>query len=551
MKVFSFCLYGTEPNYYTGLLENIAIIKQYYPDFTIMVYKGTCDPSWVFPDDVVIDNTNRTGAINMMLRYIPINHAEVGFVRDADSRITARDRWCIDAFLKSDKSYHIVRDHHWHQSKMMGGIFGWKRPMMLMIPTHEDVGYGFDEGYLAANVYDYIKSDTLVHTCVRAFTGEHAEWIERPHDDEFDFVGNVIWDGKPKFSHMKEHREAIMGLRDHDQFALARRYMQSIDIFDIPYPHRCDTYYELIQCAYYLRDYEWSKELHRAYEYADIRPPCIEQATRMIQERLLGRVVSSFDPAREPGPDEIVIVYGNYPDWHLALPGSNKLYRHVSLFSTLQHDVVESHPCWDSIDVIYILNLEERVDRYYETLSSLAAVAAPLQKVYHYKAKRDESMSAYAGATKNHLDAMVHFNSNPSLKQCLVLEDDIVFTSDVSRVWTSVAEFFKRQYDYSLCFLAISRIGNREPLDDLLSRSRQPCTTSSAYFLRKPTSIEVMRIVQEGFNIIARGQDANYTGVIDQYWCSYLPTIHFFKDKLAFQRPSYSNLMRTVVAHLD
>ena len=64
MKVFSFCLYGTEPNYYTGLLENIAIIKQYYPDFTIMVYKGECDPNWVLPEDVVIDNTNRKGPIN-------------------------------------------------------------------------------------------------------------------------------------------------------------------------------------------------------------------------------------------------------------------------------------------------------------------------------------------------------------------------------------------------------------------------------------------------------------------------------------------------------
>jgi len=544
MKVFSFCLYGTEPNYYTGLLENIELVKQYYPDFTIVVYKGECDPSWVLPEGVTVDVTNRAGPINALLRYIPLNYADVGFVRDADSRINERDRWCIDQFLKSDKSYHTIRDHYWHQSKLMAGTFGWKRPMTLMIPTHE-VEYGFDEHFLAQCVYETVKSDMLVHTSVRAFVGEHAEWIEA----EGDFVGNVIWDGKPKFQPMKNHRELLFGMRENDQFALARRYIRDIDLMDIPYDHRCDTYHILTQCAYYLNDMAMAQRVYKCYEYADIRPLCTEQASHIIP--LMGRVVASFDPDREPADGEVVIVYGNYPDWHRALPGCRKMYRHVSLFSKLTHDVVESHSCWDSVDIIYILNLEERVDRYYETLCSLAAVAAPLHKVYHYKAQRDSTMSAYAGATKNHLDAMIHFDQTPELKQCLILEDDIVFTSDVKRVWSSITEFFKRQYDYTLCFLAISRLGPREPIDDLLSRSRQGCTTSSAYFLRKPTSGDVLRVVQDGFNIIVKGQDPVYTGVIDQYWCSHLPLIQFFKDKLAFQRPSYSNLMRTVVAHLD
>ena len=513
-----------------------------------MVYKGFCDPSWVIPDGVGVDNTNREGAINALLRYIPLNYAEVGFVRDADSRITARDRWCIDAFLRSDKSYHSIRDHFWHQSKLMAGTFGWKKPMTVMIPTHE-VGYGFDEQFIAQYVYDTIKSELLIHTSVRAFAGEHAEWIERPFEDEFDFVGNVIWDGKPKFAHMCEHRKLIFDMRDNDQFALARRYIRDMDLMDIPYGHRCDTFLVLAQCAHYLNDMAMAQRVYRAYEFADIRPLCTEQSTYIIP--YMGRVIASFDENREPGPGEVVVIYGNYPDWHHALPGSRKMFRHVSLFDKLQHAVVESHPCWDSVDIIYILNLEERVDRYYETLVSLAQVHAPLQKIHHYKAKRDESMSPYAGATKNHLDVMVHFDQHPELKQCLILEDDIVFTSDVKRVWSSVTEFFKRQYDYTLCFLAISRIGHREPFDDLLSRSRQGCTTSSAYFLRKPTSRDVLRVVQDGFNIIVKGQDPSYTGVIDQYWCSHLPLIQFFKDKLAFQRPSYSNLIRTVVAHLD
>jgi hypothetical protein len=548
MKVFSFCLYGTEPNYYTGLLENIEIIKQYYPDFTIVVHKGFCDPSWVIPEGVEVNITNREGAINALLRYLSLCTAEVGFVRDTDSRITARDRWCIDEFLKSDKFYHSIRDHYWHQSKLMAGTFGWKKPLPIMMPTHE-VPYGYDEQFLTQVVYDAVKPELLVHTSVRAFAGEHAEWIERPCEDVHDFVGNVIWDGKPKFSHMTEHRQFLMEMRNHDQFALARRYIRDFDLMTLPHDHRCDTLLVLAQCAYYLNDQAMARRIYAAYEFADIRPLVIEQSSALLH--WMGRVVASFDPAREPKEGEIVIVYGDYPDWHHGLPITNKLFRHPVFFSQVKHDVVESHPCWDSVDVIYILNLETRSDRYMETLSSLTRVAAPLHKIHHYKAKKDTSMSAYAGATKNHLDVMVHFNQTPELKQCLVLEDDIVFTSDVSRVWTSVAEFFRRPYDYTLCFLAISRIGPREPFDDLLSRSRQGCTTSSAYFLRKPTSQEVQRVVQEGFDIIVKGQDTNYTGVIDQYWCSHLPLIHFFKDKLAYQRPALSNLVGAVVANLD
>jgi len=549
MKVFSFCLYGTEPNYYTGLLENIAIIKQYYPDFTIMVYKGHCDPSWVLPEGVVVDNTNRTGAINMMLRYIPVNSADIGFVRDADSRITARDRWCIDAFLKSDKSYHIVRDHHWHKSKMMGGIFGWKRPMTLMIPTHEDVGYGFDEGYLAAHVYETIKSDTLVHTCIRAFVGEHAEWIERPRDDEHDFVGNVIWDGKPRFAYLTDVVRDAADLDQHDQWGLIQRLTDTLDPMSVPHYHRWQTYDIAFRANAHLKNLKKAQFWMGAFEFADIHPHIIQNSNYLIP--VLGKVVASFDPAREPGPGEVVIVYGNYPDWHRALPATNKMYRHVSFFKDIKHDVVESHPCWDSVDVIYILNLEERVERYYETLISLVTVAAPLHKIHHYKAKKDDVATAYVGATKNHVDVMRHFQETPSLKTCLVLEDDIVFTGDTSRVHAAVGEFFKRAYDYTICFLSLARFGPRQPLDDLLSISKQECTTSSAYFLRKPTSAEVLRVANEGLEIMIATGGGNSTACIDRHWCFHLPTIHFFKDKLAFQRPAYSNLMRRVIAHLD
>jgi hypothetical protein len=126
MKVFSFCIYGTERNYYEGLLENIQIIREYFPDFQIYIYKGICDPSWIFEGNCKVIETHKEGLVNTLYRFLPLAETEIGFVRDADSRITQRDRWCISEFLNSSKSYHIIRDHYWHKSLIMGGMFGWK-----------------------------------------------------------------------------------------------------------------------------------------------------------------------------------------------------------------------------------------------------------------------------------------------------------------------------------------------------------------------------------------------------------------------------------------
>jgi len=548
MKVFSFCLYGTEPNYYTGLLENIDIIREYYPDFTIVVHKGFCDPSWVIPDGVEVNITNREGAINALLRYISLPYTEIGFIRDTDSRITARDRWCIDEFLKSNKSYHNIRDHYWHSSKLMAGLFGWKKPLSIMIPTHE-VPYGYDEEFLAETVYPMINNDLLVHTCNRAYAGEHAEWIERPYDDDHDFVGNVIWDGKPKFSHIIDIPRDVNILQGNDQFALVKRITDSIDPLSISWYHRWHVYDSAFRACLHLGDLKKAQFWMGAFEFSDVSPHTMRNSNFLIP--MLGRVVASFDSKREPKEGEVVVVYGDYPDWHRALPATNKMYRHVSFFNQLNHDVVESHPCWDSVDIIYVLNLEERVDRYMETLSSLAKVAAPLHKIHHYKAKVGGPLSPYTGATKNHVDVIQHFEDTPGLKTCLIVEDDIVFTDDVNRVQESVAEFFRRSYEYTLCFLSLARFEERIPCDDLLSITKQPCTTSSAYFLHKPTSTEVLRVTREGLDIMIQTNGGRSDGCIDQYWCFHLPIIHFFKNKLAYQRPSYSNLRRTVIAHLD
>jgi hypothetical protein len=546
MKVFSFCLYGTQPHYYTGLLENIQLIQKHYPDFTIFVYVGECDPSWVLPESVTVIHTGKAGAINMLFRYKPMGFAEVGFVRDADSRITERDRWCIDAFVRSTFSYHVIRDHVWHKSKIMGGLFGWKESRDLQFDEDHPSGYGYDETILSESLYPVIRDKTLVHTNLVGYVREHTERIPMPPADPHDFVGNVYKSNGPVFQSFMDPVEQVFFLQTQDQFGIIQFISDSIDPFSIPFDKRTQFYDTCFIANYYLRDVPKCQYWLSKYEFADITPHIVNNANHLFT-LLNKRIVATFDPTREPSDAEMVIVYGAYPDWQLALPIQNKIYRHVSMFETTHHDVVEYDTAWDPVGTIYIVNLEERVDRYYETLLALAAVRAPIHRVYHYKAQKD-ALPSYMGATKNHVDVIDHFCKSPH-QHCLVLEDDFLFIHDPVCVRTSLQEFFAKPREYTLCFLSLSKFGRREPHDELLGKSLQPCTTSSGYFLQKSTAHLVNSVVSEGFQKMVETND-HHTYCIDRFWTK-LPTILYFRKKLGFQRPSYSNLLRAVSAYLD
>lgn len=545
MKVFSFCLYGTASHYYTGLLENIRIIQEYYPDFSIHIYLGECDPLWTLPETVTVIRTGKEGAINMLFRYVPLRFADIGFVRDADSRITKRDRWCIDKFLESNYSYHCIRDHVWHKSKIMGGLFGWKEQTLFDFDETNPAGYGYDESVLSDILYPRIRERMMIHTNMYGLVGEHTERIGIPQEDTYDFVGNVYETNVPKFEYSLNIVEQVEHLRSHDQFAIIQYLTDDIDPYTIPFEHRTRFYDACFIANYYLQNIEKCQYWLSCFEFADIIPHVLNNSHYLFG--LMNKtIVATFDSERQPTETEIVIVYGSYPDWHLALPQSNKMYRHVSLFKSTEHDIVEYDHVWEPVDIIYILNLEERVDRYYETLLSLASVRAPLHRIHHYIAKRDE-LPAYAGATKNHVDVVDHFCTSGH-EHALVLEDDIMFI-DRESVISSLQTFFSKPRDYAICFLSLSKYGRREPHDDIVGRTLQPCTTSSAYFLQKSTAQKVYSTLSEGFqNMLASGDHHN--NCVDRYWTR-IPDLYYFRKKLGFQRPSYSNLTRCVSDHLD
>lgn len=196
---FSFCLYGPYTDkYYKGLLENVRLIQQHYPTWDIHVYASPEAETFVHNiPGVLCFPTHRYGPINMVYRFLSTCNPKYGIVcvRDADSRIHERDRWCIEEFLKSSYKAYTIRDHPWHRYRIMGGLWGVKRgadsftqsevDSYCQIATSE---YTVDTNFLDATV----RQPLLVfsHDPMGLFgnPNEKVVVIEQPGD----FCGNVV-----------------------------------------------------------------------------------------------------------------------------------------------------------------------------------------------------------------------------------------------------------------------------------------------------------------------------------------------------------------------
>lgn len=180
MIYFSFCLYGTNPKYTHGMIANAELIQQYYPEARTIVYIAGDVPSYIrdrlltYPSVIFKEITDASGCSPFFDRFKAIDEpdCDIMFVRDADSRIHARDRACIADFLdRPDKTLHIIRDHaaHWYQ--IMGGMWAIRKAHMRGLTMSQLIlewstsnnmtEYMDDEEFLKLNIYR--PTDALIH----------------------------------------------------------------------------------------------------------------------------------------------------------------------------------------------------------------------------------------------------------------------------------------------------------------------------------------------------------------------------------------------------
>ena len=573
MKAFSFCLYGQKNKYCRGLLVNLELIHIHYPDFHVFVALGNDVPENIVQQikehsQVHLEEYDFTGARLTNYRFFPIDNPEVEvcFVRDADSRINARDRWCIDQFLVSAKKFHIIRDQYLHKTRIPGGLWGCKSGLLTEkvsalyeeYSVNNDVDkYGNNQDFLQIMIYPRIKHDVLLHTNINRYQDEVATSIDFKNDGT-NFVSNVmLFDDSgqeyPEFTYWNfDLHQQLRWLREQQAWDLMVKIYEEIRFSSHPLCHILDEFY----IAFFNQGlYEECQDILARFEFTNINEHVIANSNYLFP--LLGKkVIGTTDPKREPAEDEIVVVYGNYLWSYDCLPHGNKVYRHSKYYQDIAHDDFEFDPAWNSVEVIYILNLEERVDRFMEIIVELAAMRAPLHRIYHYKAQKESvtgnrEQDAHIGAQKNHLDVVNHFIAQ-GYEHGIIFEDDFTFTSRRSEHLADLKEFFSRNYDYCVGLVGSSQYHRYDAYDDLCYRSYQVCTTTSGYLLNKKSAPVIQRVFTEGHQKLVEGGNPNIYAC-DRYWAA-LQQDHLFllfKRKFGYQRVNYSNITGKVDCHFD
>jgi len=268
------------------------------------------------------------------------------------------------------------------------------------------------------------------------------------------------------------------------------------------------------------------------------------------------RIVATCDPRRTPADDEIVIVYGNYPHIFENVVVNNPIKRHVATFGEFDYHDVEYDHRWDGVEQIYIINADDRPDRYDAVLRELASARAPFHRITRIPAIRDETtrlppVDGQIGSLRSHNEALRRAKAG-NFGQVLVLEDDFCFTTEVDAHLDDLKTFLRRGYEYLICLLATSKYGRIIPKDDLVSVSLQPCTNAGAYLVSAAGIEQLLPIQEFALGRLKETHDT-ITYAVDRCWSVLQSSGQFlvFRRKFGFQSSSFSDIERSISRYLD
>ena len=175
-KIISFSLWGDNPIYTIGAIRNAELSKDIYPDWVCRYYIGKSSPKEIieklnsFDNTEVIEMESDGDWTGMFWRFYAAGDEDVDvvIVRDCDSRVNIREKEAVDEWLNSDKGFHIMRDHPYHTTEILGGMWGSKKGVVSNIKNLIDTYvkgnfWQVDQNFLKEQIYPQIKNNCLVH----------------------------------------------------------------------------------------------------------------------------------------------------------------------------------------------------------------------------------------------------------------------------------------------------------------------------------------------------------------------------------------------------
>lgn len=203
-KIISFSLWGNNPKYTIGAIRNATLAPEIYPRWEYRFYVGD-DVKYTIIEELqrlgsTIVPMNGSGWNGMFWRFLAADSDDIVISRDTDSRLSLREKAAVDEWLNSDKDFHIMRDHPYHATEILGGMWGCRNGIIKGISQwindyEKNDSYQVDQSFLKKVIYPIVKTRSIVHD---EFFGGGQFPI--PRHGRYDFVGQVYDENNnPKF----------------------------------------------------------------------------------------------------------------------------------------------------------------------------------------------------------------------------------------------------------------------------------------------------------------------------------------------------------------
>jgi hypothetical protein len=219
-NIITYCLWGDLPIYWNGAVENIKLAKKYYPDFICRFYiDKDCKEEFINlikgdnVEVILMDSKNYTYSGNLserfnhsglFWRFLPLSEKDVNVIlfRDCDSRISEREVRAVDEWLRSDKDFHIMRDHPYHPWPILTGMWGCRNnkipnidDLLLKWETHTQKGIyqAEDQDFLGQFIYPMTINNSVEHSEFGLRVGSETKPFPTKRND-YEFVGDVFDD---------------------------------------------------------------------------------------------------------------------------------------------------------------------------------------------------------------------------------------------------------------------------------------------------------------------------------------------------------------------
>jgi hypothetical protein len=187
-NVLAFSLYGSNERYTMGAIANSILYKKVYPGWSMRVYYDNSVPLDVIKhlnaNGVVLVNMSSSPLrVKTTWRFAVASDKTVARFcsRDTDSRLSLREKAAVDAWIVSNKKFHVMRDHpsHSREHAMLAGMWcatGDALPDMVeRLQSRNLTDYFFqDQDFLSQAVWPIARTSVIHHDSFSCEKHENA-----------------------------------------------------------------------------------------------------------------------------------------------------------------------------------------------------------------------------------------------------------------------------------------------------------------------------------------------------------------------------------------